>query len=402
MADPGQTRTCSKFGLGSAHGPPQRTRRELPLPGELRAAAARLRRDRARPGDDPGRLLLRGVQGRARAPDRRRPDVPPQAQAGPARHRPPGLGQRRRLRHRPARAPDGAAVARWRARARRPVRPHGRHPAGPLAAAVGVRGHRGPASRARSRSSPRCTTAPSTASPAPTRSPSCAASSRTRRRWRRRPRASWRRVRRATPSCSRAACVTNLAKPVAAGQAGRADGRRAHQDHRPRPQRHGDGRAADRAAHLVQRHHHRAPHGRHRRPVAGQDQGDQERRRRAPPSTTSCSRVSGGALRRYLEERGELPETSLLASVPVSVRGDVEEAGRQQQGLHDLLPARHRHRGPARAAARRSPRATPTPRTTTRRSRPTRCRTGPSSPPRAPSASPCGWSPRSGSPTPAR
>ena len=35
--------------------------------------------------------------------------------------------------------------------------------------------------------------------------------------------------------------------------------------------------------------------------------------------------VCGGALRRYLEERGELPEASLLASVPVSVRGDLEE-----------------------------------------------------------------------------
>jgi diacylglycerol O-acyltransferase len=31
--------------------------------------------------------------------------------------------------------------------------------------------------------------------------------------------------------------------------------------------------------------------------------------------------VSGGALRRYLEERGELPDSSLLASVPVSVHG---------------------------------------------------------------------------------
>lgn len=32
--------------------------------------------------------------------------------------------------------------------------------------------------------------------------------------------------------------------------------------------------------------------------------------------------VSGGALRRYLEKRGELPRHSLLASVPVSVRGE--------------------------------------------------------------------------------
>lgn len=32
--------------------------------------------------------------------------------------------------------------------------------------------------------------------------------------------------------------------------------------------------------------------------------------------------LSGGALRRYLHDRGELPETSLLASVPVSVRNE--------------------------------------------------------------------------------
>ena len=37
--------------------------------------------------------------------------------------------------------------------------------------------------------------------------------------------------------------------------------------------------------------------------------------------------VTGGALRRYLEERGELPETSLIASVPVSVRGDSKKPG---------------------------------------------------------------------------
>jgi diacylglycerol O-acyltransferase len=37
--------------------------------------------------------------------------------------------------------------------------------------------------------------------------------------------------------------------------------------------------------------------------------------------------VSGGALRRYLEARGELPATSLLATVPVSVRGSSKRAG---------------------------------------------------------------------------
>lgn len=37
--------------------------------------------------------------------------------------------------------------------------------------------------------------------------------------------------------------------------------------------------------------------------------------------------ISGGALRRYLEERGELPATSLLASVPVSVHQTSEKSG---------------------------------------------------------------------------
>jgi diacylglycerol O-acyltransferase len=37
--------------------------------------------------------------------------------------------------------------------------------------------------------------------------------------------------------------------------------------------------------------------------------------------------ISGGALRRYLEGRGELPETSLLASVPVSVHGKSTRSG---------------------------------------------------------------------------
>lgn len=37
--------------------------------------------------------------------------------------------------------------------------------------------------------------------------------------------------------------------------------------------------------------------------------------------------LSGGALRRYLSDRGELPESSLLATVPVSVRGESQKAG---------------------------------------------------------------------------
>jgi diacylglycerol O-acyltransferase len=37
--------------------------------------------------------------------------------------------------------------------------------------------------------------------------------------------------------------------------------------------------------------------------------------------------VSGGALRRYLEDRGELPESSLLASVPVSVHQTTSRSG---------------------------------------------------------------------------
>ena len=37
--------------------------------------------------------------------------------------------------------------------------------------------------------------------------------------------------------------------------------------------------------------------------------------------------ISGGALRRYLEDRGELPESSLLASVPVSVHDTTTKSG---------------------------------------------------------------------------
>ncbi|MET0998166.1 MAG: wax ester/triacylglycerol synthase family O-acyltransferase [Marmoricola sp.] len=40
--------------------------------------------------------------------------------------------------------------------------------------------------------------------------------------------------------------------------------------------------------------------------------------------------LCGGALRRYLDERGELPTSSLVASVPVSVRGESKKSGSNQ------------------------------------------------------------------------
>lgn len=40
--------------------------------------------------------------------------------------------------------------------------------------------------------------------------------------------------------------------------------------------------------------------------------------------------LSGGALRRYLDERGELPDASLLATVPVSVHGATRRQGRNK------------------------------------------------------------------------
>ena len=102
----------------------------------------------------------------------------------------------------------------------------------------------GSRSRARSRSSPRCTTAPSTASPAPTRSRSCAASSPTRRRLETPPKNGARPYARR----HRAARAGRGHQPDQAGgggQARRPHRRGAHQDHRPRPQRYGDGGTAD-------------------------------------------------------------------------------------------------------------------------------------------------------------
>ena len=109
--------------------------------------------------------------------------------------------------------------------------------------------------------------------------------------------------------------------------------------------------------------------------------------------------VSGGALRSYLEARGELPSSSLLATVPVSVRDGVEASegankvsalfAKLGTDIEDPLERLEEH-GRGQPA---------TPRSTTRRSAPTRSRTGRSSPRRARSASPCGRTPASGWPS---
>ena len=95
--------------------------------------------------------------------------------------------------------------------------------------------------------------------------------------------------------------------------------------------------------------------------------------------------VAGGALRSYLEDRDELPDSSLLATVPVSVRSESSAPAptRSRRSSRGSAPtSRTRWSG---SRTWRPPTATP--RTTTRRSAPTRCRTGPSSRRRAPSAS---------------
>jgi diacylglycerol O-acyltransferase len=47
--------------------------------------------------------------------------------------------------------------------------------------------------------------------------------------------------------------------------------------------------------------------------------------------------ICGGALRSYLDKRGELPESSLIASCPVSVRGDDETSGNAVSAMFTSL-----------------------------------------------------------------
>ena len=63
--------------------------------------------------------------------------------------------------------------------------------------------------------------------------------------------------------------------------------------------------------------------------------------------------IVGGALHRYLGQRGELPATSMIAGVPMTVRGADKSRGRQS-GRHDADARAFRDRRSARATGRDS------------------------------------------------
>ena len=99
--------------------------------------------------------------------------------------------------------------------------------------------------------------------------------------------------------------------------------------HRPaRAQRPDHGRAVRRAEDGVQRQHHRPPQRRVRaaRP-RGHQEGQEPLRRQAQRRGVG---VGVGVLRRFLLDRGELPENSLVGMVPVSVHDKSDRPGRNQ------------------------------------------------------------------------
>ena len=172
------------------------------------------------------------------------------------------------------------------------------------------------------------------------------------------------------------------------------EGRGRH--HRPRPRRYGDGGPADRSAHVVQRHHHRPPRDRARPDGPRHHQGGQGRHRH--------HRQRRGS-RRGRRRAALLPRGPRRAARQLAAR---DRAGLGPLGVEALrAPTRSRRSSPGSAPTSRTrwsgsrtwPPPTATPRSTTRRSAPTHCRTGPSSRRRARSGSRSARTPRSAWPS---
>ena len=383
----------------AVNGPVVGARRELPLPRDAGAADARVRADRARPVDDAGAVLVRRHARGHRGPGPRRPGLHAQAAPGAAGARPPGVGAGHPVRHRAARAPAGAADAGRVRRAHRAGRPPRRPPSRPLPPALGDVGDRGlqrrrwwrpdrglpeDAPRHRGR---RLRGQPDLAPVQP----------RAGRRAARRPAGEEGLAARARPRrAARAGAAHQLHPAVHDGRPAGTDREGRGRHHRPGPRRYGDGGPADRSADVVQRHHHRSPRDRARPDGPRHHQGGQ------------------GGHRHHRQRRGSRRGRRRAALLPRGPRRAARQlAARDRPGLGPLgveaLRAPTRSRRSSRDSAPTSRTRwsgsrtwrppTATPRSTTRRSAPTHCRTGPSSRRRARSGSRSARTPRSAWPS---
>ena len=75
---------------------------------------------------------------------------------------------------------------------------------------------------------------------------------------------------------------------------------------------------------------------------------------RVPGSTVNDVALAyvGGALRHYLDGHGELPDESLVAACPISLRDASANDGQRQHAVRPVAIARNRHRRPTRPAHR--------------------------------------------------
>ena len=314
------------------------------------------------PGGLFRRGLLRGGQGARRQAHAHGGGVHPQARADAVRPRQPGLDPRRRHRPRLPRALHGAAQAGHDRAARGARRAAALDAARPQPAALGVLHHRRAWPTAASASTARCTTPPSTARPAWRWRPACSTSRPSRARSSRRARCAPTPTSSASPSCSPRRCTNQIRQVVAERQAGaRSSPRRPARRRRRSPS--GAAKADDdRAARKAEK-----PPTRFKlAPATPFNHSITNQRAFAAvslplPEIKSIGKGLGAsindmvlwlcstALRAYLKDSRELPEKSLVAGVPISLRQEGDTTAEQPGRRHADRP-RHRDRRPGRAA----------------------------------------------------